>query len=380
MNSDSSTTASRPAFGVPQLGLIAIIALVIAALTALDLSLARTEEAEMQRSAERNYSKGLDLLRQGKTSEAVEALRTAHGLDRDNKSYTLSLIEALMAAGKLSEADPLMNEIRMDQPNDGRANLVAARLSVRKGKTRDAEAYYHRAIYGEWPADPALHRIAARLELIDFLKKKGNQEDVIAELIPLQEEAAGNPALQAKVAQLFLQAGSPSRAADLYRSLIQHNPKDAAGYAGLGEADLQLGDYRAARSAFLKASQRDSRDSHIRDDLELSNTLAALDPTVRQLRSIEKYRRSLRILELARSSLAACVSGQPAQADIQPQSLLSAADKALAAKTPALVSNEMAENVLDLAGRLWQARLKICGSATESGEEPLRLIMIKLAQ
>ena len=86
-------------------------------------------------------------------------------MERENADYELALITAFIDTGRTTDAEPLMNEMLQREPNDGRANLIAARLKVKEGNAADAEAYYHRAIYGEWPDDPASHRIAARMEL-----------------------------------------------------------------------------------------------------------------------------------------------------------------------------------------------------------------------
>src|SRR5271165_2761784 len=68
----------------PALWLAAILAVVVVALTALDRFLAATELAEVQSSARNAYLAGSRLLQAGKANEAVETLRTAHGLVREN--------------------------------------------------------------------------------------------------------------------------------------------------------------------------------------------------------------------------------------------------------------------------------------------------------
>ena len=375
-----TNSAATSKFDTAKLGLILIVACVIAGLAAFDWWLAGTEKAEMQKAAERAYRNGMDLLRNGRTADAVDSLRTAHALERGNEQYELGLIESLIAASKTSEADPLMNEVLQQKPNDGLANLIAARLMTQKGQFHDAEAYYHRAIYGEWPDDAPKHRIAARMELIQLLQNHGNQQDVLAEVIPLEQEAVNNEPLQLKLAHLLLVSGSPSRSAELYNAILERDPQNVAAYLGLAEADLQRGDYRAAHTNFLHAYHHDENDSWIRSRLELSSELATLDPTLRQLSSLEKYRRSVRILELARNDLQQCLSSEPKADPGNLQQLLSSAGKMVSAKTPKHATNEMAERMLTLAEDVWRARLKACGAITTRHEEPLRLVMQKLAQ
>lgn len=363
-----------------KLGLIAIIALVIAGLATVDRFLERAQNSEVQSLAERSYADGLRFRRAGKVNEAVEAFRKAHSLERRNSEYELQLIKALIDAKKPEEADLLVREILDREPNNGRANLYAAHLMIAEEKTVEAESYYHRAIYGEWPDDALSHRIAVRMELADFLAARGRQEELLAELLPLQEEAGNDPAAQRRIARLFLAAGSPSRAAEEYRALIKQNSKDGDAYAGLGQAELQMGNYRAAREAFLGAASRKPNDPAIQKKVELSTTLNALDPTARKLTSNEKYRRSLQILELARSDLQSCLSTNPAGVPDSTRQLLRSIDDTLTKKSPAAVTNELAEQVLGLGEDALQARIKLCGKAVSANEEPLRLIMEKLAQ
>jgi tetratricopeptide (TPR) repeat protein len=366
-----------------------MIVIAIAGLTALDVFLEKTQRAEVEGSARRFYLEGSRLLKQRKADQAVELLRRAHALDRQNPNYELELINALMAAGKIDEAEPLMNEVLQREPNDGRANLIAARLSVKKGGTADAEAYYHRAIYGEWPdssgsadegGQAVRYRISARLELIDFLIAKGKKQELLAELLPLQEEAGNDPVIEKKLARLFLIAGSPSRAADVYRALIQQDPRDAEAYAGLGEAELQQGRYQEAKAAFIAAVAHKPNDASLRERMQLANTLTALDPTPRQLSSAEKYRRCLRILDLSRASLERCTASHPGVGSNETEELLKAAQDALSQKVPAHVTNELAEETLGLAEKIWEARIKVCGASALVEEEPLRLIMEKLVR
>ena len=354
--------------------------MVIAGLATLDKFLAKAQEAEVQHLAQQSYLDGLLLRRAGKTDKAVEALRRAHALEPEQTEYELELIDALIAVRKLDQAELLVDDVLEREPNDGRANLLAAHLMIAKGRTVDAESYYHRAIYGEWPSDAAAHRVSVRMELADFLAARGNREDLLAELLPLQEEVGKDTAKQQHLAELFLAAGSPSRAADEYRALIKQNRKNAAAYAGLGEAELQRGEYRLAHEAFLTAADQKPDDPSIRRNAELSSTLMALDPTLRKLTSMEKYQRSLHILDVARSSLESCIANHPALSSGETGQLLTSANDALTNELRTVSTNEIAEAALSLAEKTWQERIKVCGAANSPEEEPLHLIMEKLAQ
>jgi tetratricopeptide (TPR) repeat protein len=378
------STASRSAFATPTrgsiAGLVLIVALVIAALTAVDLVLEQAAQAELNTQAQTAHTAGVLLLQQGKASQAVDLLRKAQALERANSLYELDLIKALIAAGKVAEAEPLMNEILLREPNDGAANLVAARLMVKRDKKTDAAFYYHRAIYGEWLDNAPAHRIAARMELIRLLISEGKHKELLAELLPLQEEAGTDQNLQKTIAHLFLVSGSPGRSAEAYHAVIEKNPKDFEAYAGLGEAELEQGRYRNAHAAFLTAYYDKPDNPAIRPKMELSRTLTELDPTSRRLPTMEKYNRSLHILQLVYADFTACSAKQAKPMPDETRTLLAADEAALAKQNPAHVTNEVSEGVLGLAEKTWQARIETCGANTSPDEETLRLIVEKLAQ
>lgn len=376
----TASLAKNESTATPRLAVIIAIIAVIAGLGILDKFLAQAQNVEVQRLAKRSYMDGLRLRRNGHTSQAVDAFRKAHAFERRNREYGLELADSLIASNKLDEAERLLADILEREPNDGRANLLNAHLMIRRGMIGQAESYFHRAIYGEWPSDAAAHRVAVRMELIDFLAAKPEHEDLLAELISLPEQKMKDPASLQHLAQLFLVAGSPSRAVDEYRTVIRNSPRDGAAYAGLGDAELQLGDYSKARDAFLTASIRKPDDPEIRRKLDLSSTLAALDPTYRKLTSMEKYRRSLTILGLAHSSLEACLAKHPTGASDETQQLLSTANQVLTGRSSTGIANENAENALGMAEKAWQERVRICGVSVSAEEEPLRLIVERLAR
>jgi tetratricopeptide (TPR) repeat protein len=362
------------------MGLVSSILVLIAALLAIDFFLAKTERAEVQKEAVHFYTEGSGLLEMGKANEAAEMLRRAHSLERANRKYHLQLVAALLAAGKLPEADRFLKDLLRADPNNGPANLMSARIAVRSGRIADAESYYHRAIYGVWDDDPAAHRIDVRLELIDLLASRHAEKELLAELLPLEGEAADNPALRQRIAHLYLVAGSPARSATAFRTLIQNDPANADAHAGLGEAELARGNYQDAEAAFHSALRRRPGDSSIGQRMNLARQLTELDPTPRRISSIEKYRRSMIILQRAADALQRCTAGSQSRSPEKSAQLLAAAAKALAPKRRPSTTNEAAEEKLSLAEQLWRARTELCPAGSLEDEEALGLIMEKLAQ
>jgi tetratricopeptide (TPR) repeat protein len=357
----------------PGVALIAILLGSIGGLWTIDVFLARLESSELKSESRRSFDTGLRLLHQNQTARALDQLRKAYALDRTNQAYGLNLAAALIASDKLDDAQRLLTEILEHSPNDGEPNLIEARSMVRNERFSEASAYYHRAIYGIWAGDAQARRIQARLELATMLAEHGSQKDLLAELLPLESDAPGNVPVQKQVARLYVLAGSPARAESVYRSLIRTDSHDPNNYAGLGDAELALGDYRAAQVAFEDAA-RYGGPGDLKPRVALAAEMASLDPTLRRLSSREKFSRSLRILQLARDALAVCAGTETAK------EMVASADKVLAKKIALNVSNELAEERLSLAERLWSLRIDTCPAGAPGQEEPIRLIMVKLIQ
>jgi tetratricopeptide (TPR) repeat protein len=366
--------ASKQGSKPPVLAFSLVVMALIATLFVADFALANLERTELQNQSLVLFHQGQALMKQHKPEQALEFIRQAHAMERRNPEYQLALVDALLATNKLDQASDLLRDQLQSNPNGGEANLMMARLLVKESKTDDAEAYYHRAIYGTWGGDAANHRLQARLELVDLLVKKGDRVDLLAELLPLENEVT-DPATEMKIARLYVTAGSPTRAAGVYRSLLLSKPNDPKTLTGLGQTELELGDYHAAMNAFVNAYRADPADVVARANIELSSAVTALDPTPRGLSSAEKFDRSNRILDLARTAMQRCaaVHGLATSDD------LGTAD-VLLAKKPTSVTNETSEERLTLAEQLWKDRLTSCGTAVNAQERPLQLIMEKLAR
>jgi tetratricopeptide (TPR) repeat protein len=262
-------------------------------------------------------------------------------------------------------------------PNDGETSLAEARLLVREGEWKNAVAYYHRAIYGSWgsnvPSKAASPQTAVRLELANVLVHRGSQKDLLAEVLLVETEAANDPAMLRRIAQLYLIAGSPVRAEGIYRALLRDDMDDPGLYSGLGEAELALGNYRLAESAFQNAIRNGADRSRLEQEIQLAGSVAELDPTLRRLTSMEKFDRAVRILQLALDALKQCGRGDSVEQ-------IAGAEKLLAARVRGNPANELAELRLSTAEQIWQVRLVACGASTSVEEEPLRLVMAKIAQ
>ena len=358
-------------------GLTIIIVAIIFVLYGTDRSLANLEKSEVRSEARRRYDSGNKLLREGRAREAVADFARATVLERNNREYLIPLATAQIAAKQLEAAEDTLNNLLERNSNDSGANLLMARLMVAEKRYAEADSYYHRAIYGSWAGDSGHSSVEARLELVDFLAKHGTPKELLSDLLPLENEAETNRTIAEKLPELFLRAGSVNRAKEAYQSLIKQEPGDVDAYAGLARAELISGNYQAAQLAFSGALRRKPDDPALRQWIAIAGRVMALDPTPRRLPSSEKYSRSMELLGLTEDALKACVSGKEAADSIQP--LLDSADQLRAARVKGALPNELAEQRLDLAEKLWRARVKVCATPP-AWNDSLALVMQKLAQ
>ena len=355
-------------------GLVIVIGVIMTGLFAMDRFLAKLEHDEIRREASRLASDGDLLLAANRAKDAVAPYQRAHSLVRDDREYALGYAKALLTAGDLPRAQSTLREILDRRSNDARANLLMARTLIALNQTDDADSFYHRAIYGSWPDGATANQIRVRMELVDWLAKRQLKDELLAELVPLRPAAQHDKGMSRRIAQLFLVAGAPERSAAEYRALLTDHPDDAAAYQGLGQAELERGNYRAAERAFDQALRIDPSLPEIERRLRMIRAVIDLDPTPRRLSSGEKYRRSLQIVELCAEALRACTL-KPAVDT--PENLLQQAAQLRAKRVRETITNELSESRLSLAEDLWRARMSLC-EAPPAQDDPVSVIMKKL--
>jgi tetratricopeptide (TPR) repeat protein len=373
-------SAARPAGAnaTEFLATFVLIFLAMGAVFAVDLFLAGQERGERRTEARHFYIEGVRLAQLGKRSQAVDRFQSALSAERSNPLYQRSVAEAMLAEGKVEEARAAAGARLQQEPTDAAASLLVARALVRDGKPREAVSYYHRAIYGQWDRDSAGNRMTSRFELVELLARLGAQRELLAELLPLQDEAPADLSTRRRIAHLFLDAGAPSRAVEIYRDLLRTHNGDAESYAGLGEAELALGNYRSAQDDFAQAARLAPADNSISRRLALAQQVIDLDPTRRGLGSTERYRRSVELLTLTLQATDNCLGSAPAEAN---RGVLDSARAAVAPRRrPPSAQRNLVDANLDLAERLWDVRREQCPALDSEAEEPAALVLERLAQ
>ena len=346
------TTPMPTATAAVFLGTFALMVAAIAGLLSLDLFLARIDRHESAAHAANLYSEGMALLSQHRPTEADDRFAAAVSIDRSNTSYALALAEAKLEEGDVSAAEGTLHGLLERAENDGAVNLVMARTLLRSGRTDEAKAYYHRAIFGRWGADSVIRRRATRFELIDLLAKSGSQPELLAELLPFEDTSPDSVALRARLAKLFVAAGSPARAVDAFRDVLRREPRNADAQAGVGDAELALGNLRAARADFSAALRLRPGDSAFTAKLALVDSVFALDPTTRGIGAAQRLARSRALLERTLSEVTLC-GGTPTP-------LSETARRLLGSSTMGAPREAVVDSMVEVATSLWSSRPPSC--------------------
>jgi tetratricopeptide (TPR) repeat protein len=351
------------------LTMVAIVLLVVA-----DTALARADRIATRLTAADEYRVGENLINHNRLHDAIEHLRTAATLDRERPVYTVALAQAVLAEGRSLDAEQMLIPLLERDATDGGANLAMARVLARQNRAEEAKSYYHRAIYGIWPGDAARSRAIARFELIDLLARTGARQELLAELLPIQDESPDDTVLRKRVANYFVLAGSPARASDIYRDLLRQNSHDAEAYVGLGRAALALGNYPVARNDFLAAQRIAPGDSSIAKTIKLADSVIAIDPTQRGLGLDEQVRRRRQLVQMTIRSAHKCL-------DIEAPSVGAALDsvaRSLVAPAGVVSRAQALDENISIAGALWRMREGKCTARPE--DEALALVHERISQ
>jgi chloride channel protein, CIC family len=204
--------------------------------------------------ADRYYDVANQLLAKDRVEEAVEQYRNAVSVSH-SVPHRLALGMALIKAGRLGEASVYLDEVLREDPASGPANLGMARILAQRGDVDGAADRYRRAINSH--ENP----MQSRSELIAMLAKSGRTVEVRAELLAALASVGDDPSARKQIGHMLLQYGLPDVAAGLFRDLIHRNRRDASSYDGLAQAELALGNDRAACADFRAALRLDPSDA-----------------------------------------------------------------------------------------------------------------------
>jgi len=340
-----------------------IILAAVVGLLVFDTALAKIDSRERAAYAAREFAAGERLMSAKKSGEAIDHLRTATSLQPSRAEYATALAEAILADGRPEDAELILAPILERQPKNGAANLVMARILAREERIEDAKAYYHSAIYGTWPADQSSQRLGARFELIDLLARTNAKQELLAELLPIQDDSTNGGARRKEIAHLFVVAGSPSRAVPIFREFLKKNSQDVDAYIGLAEAALSLGNFATARADLLAAQRLAPDNPRIQERLSVADSAIALDPSRSGLSLPEQMQRSRKLLQMTVDAVQACLGSQAP--DVAPA--LDSTRLMLLSHAPANGQAQAIEQTISVAEQLWGLRRASCAPARDDG-------------
>jgi tetratricopeptide (TPR) repeat protein len=326
------------------------------------------------------FRAGQQQLQAGDLERTIASFRKATASDRENRTYSLALANALARAGHNPEARQILLNLREATPEDAEINLQLARLAAKRGDIEEAVRYYRNALYGLWTGTRIdEQRRDVRLELIQFLLDHNQRNQALSELLILGTEIPPDDATaQIQIAQLFLKSGDPTRALAHYKRAIDLERNNPGALAGAGEAAFQLGDYARSERYFQAAVARgDNQDSTL-SVFTLAKAIVSHDPLTPFLSQQERRRRMLGNFDHALERLQSCLSEPRSNSKVSPDSALDGLKAEALAMRPKLrrdarVDSELLRAGLGLIYQIEEATGKDCGKA-EALDQALLLI------
>lgn len=252
---------------------------------------------------------GLEYAKDARYEDAIAAFRAALTCDPSNSQYQLSLARALRDSNdprRLDEAESYLIALWQRTPQDASVNLALARVAAHRGSIEDATRYYHNAMYGVWNSDPDGNRNKARIELIQFLLKKGARDQADSELIALAAALPPDPAAHLQAAQLFEQALDYAGALAQYQEVLHFDPGSPAALAGAGETAYLSGNYGSAERYLRSAANANPADAASRQMLASTELILRANPFHSHISDAERNRRITAAFNQAEDRLTHC--------------------------------------------------------------------------
>lgn len=279
---------------------------------------AKYYHAKQKTLAQEWYARGEADLRSHQPAKALEDFRNALAYSKENSLYRLRLAQALVAAGRTSEARTYLLSLWEREPGNGTVNLELARLAARDHNVSEAMRYYHNAIYGEWERDPTTKRRMARLELAEFLLGVGVKSQAESELIALAADLPPDPEVQTHVGNLLIRVNEYDQALKLFRDALSENSSYEPALLGTGEAYFETARYSLAQRYLERALRKNPSLTRASDLLDTARAVLSINPFERGLSSRQRAQRAISAFDQAKARMEQCAAqrGISLQADV----------------------------------------------------------------
>jgi tetratricopeptide (TPR) repeat protein len=339
--------------------LYTLVGISLSGLTVVTAAASRTWRQERAARSRALYEQGLAQVAAGRPTEALEAFRVALELEHDTTEIQRTLATTLANLGRRNEARAYLTTLLAQDPIDGPANFLMARIADQEAHIAEAHRYYQRAIFGVW-GNHDEERTEARVAFAEFLHRTGSRSELLAELLRLNTELTPDDPNRQRVGVLLLEADAPREAAGVFEGITKINPKNASAWAGLSAADVAQGRYLQAREASRRAVALDPDRPDFDAALARTEAIVALVPSVRGLSRREREARARRLFEIAAGSWNRCPGTAEMLTD-QTRDMLSALDPQSKHRH---VEAPDSSTLLGAAVELWQGRHLPCPSGS----------------
>src|SRR5580693_9049329 len=146
-------------------------------------------------------------------------------------------------------------------------------------------------MYGVWKSDPDANRTKARIELIQFLLKKGAPDKAESEMMALAAALPPDPSAHLQAAQLFEQAQDYASALAQYEEVLRLDRENSFALAGAGRAAYRTGNYATAERYLEAAVKANSQDADSRQLLATTDLILRANPFQSHISDAERNRR-----------------------------------------------------------------------------------------
>jgi tetratricopeptide (TPR) repeat protein len=329
--------------------------------------------ANQQSRGRKLYAQGLADASSARYDDAIAAFRAALTCDPTNSQYQLSLARALRDSNdprRLDEAESYLLALWQRTPQDAAVNLALARVAAHRGSIEDATRYYHNAMYGVWNSDPDANRSKARIELIQFLLKKGAPDKAESELMALATSLPPDPAAHLQAAQLFEPAQDYAGALAQYEEVLRVDPANPIALAGAGVAAYRSGKYATAQRYLRTAVTANPQDANARELLMTTGLILRANPFQSHISDAERNRRITAAFAQAGERLAECAQQTgidlkvPATVTASPLSSLQSrwmTAKPNLARLRFPAETDLPDSIMDVVFQVEQQTSAVCG-------------------
>jgi tetratricopeptide (TPR) repeat protein len=360
---------------VPRSAPVILLVLTLAAATgfAAVSHLVTRYNLNQQSRGRKLYTQGLAAANAGRYDDAIAAFRAALTCDPTNSQYQLSLARALRDSNdprRLDEAESYLIALWQRAPQGAAVNLALARVAAHRGSIEDATRYYHNAMYGVWNSDPDSNRTKARIELIQFLLKKGAVANAESELMALSTSLPADASAHLQAAQLFSQAHDYPGALIQYQEVLHLDPSNSSALTDAGEAAYESGNYTLAQHYLQAAVNSNAQDTHARQLLETTELVLRSNPFRSHISDAERNRRITAAFAQAGKRLTECArqTGVDLNAPgISSASPLASLQSRWAAAKPSLAhlrspgESDLPDAIMDIVFQIEQQTASVCG-------------------